>query len=53
MYPTTGLSAYLHFTPISIREVYHTIVDKLGADSHIINELHWRDFYIYIIHHFP
>lgn len=28
--PTTKLSAHLHFTTISIREVYHSASDQLG-----------------------
>lgn len=28
--PTTALSAYLHFTPISPREVYHKVLTELG-----------------------
>lgn len=35
--PTTGLSAYLHFTPVSIREVYHTVLNELGIENNLIN----------------
>ena len=52
-YSTTFLSAYNHFTVISIREVFHTMVDKLGIQSNLINELHWRDFYSNVCHYFP
>jgi len=52
-YQTTSLSAYNHFTCVSIREVYHATVAKLGVGSGIINELHWRDFYSGICHFFP
>ena len=52
-YTTTSLSAYNHFSPISIREVYWTVHKKLGASSGILNELHWRDFYANITHFFP
>lgn len=48
-YNTTFLAAHNHFTTISIREVYH----KLDKNSGLINELHWRDFYINISHYFP
>jgi deoxyribodipyrimidine photo-lyase len=52
-YSTTSLSAYNHFTVISIREVYYAVVKKLGIKSGIINELHWRDFYSNITHFYP
>ncbi len=43
----------MHFTPISAREVFHTILSELGETNNLINELHWRDFYINITHYFP
>lgn len=52
-YQTTSLSAYNHFTCVSIREVYYATLGKLGIGSGIINELHWRDFYSGICHFFP
>lgn len=52
-YETTHLSAYNHFTPISIREVFYKIKNKLGMKNDLINELHWRDFYVNITYFFP
>lgn len=52
-YKTTFLSASLHYTTCSIREVYHKIEQVLGKSSGIIRELIFRDFYINIIHNFP
>lgn len=52
-YQTTKLSAYNHFTCVSIREVYHKVLDTLGKNSGIINELIWRDFYINLTYYFP
>jgi deoxyribodipyrimidine photo-lyase len=52
-YKTTFLGAHNHFTTISIREVYYNILNKLGKNSGLINELHWRDFYTNITHYFP
>jgi deoxyribodipyrimidine photo-lyase len=52
-YNTTFLSAYLHFCVVSPREVYHKILNKLGNKSLLINELHWRDFYMNITYYFP
>jgi deoxyribodipyrimidine photo-lyase len=52
-YQTTHLSAYLHFTTCSIREVYWAIVKKLGKSSGILRELIFRDFYMNIVHYFP
>jgi len=53
LYKTTFLGAYNHFTPISIREVYHKMISVLGKKSGLINELHWRDFYTNITWFFP
>ena len=52
-YKTTFLSASLHFTTCSIREVYHKIVKVLGKKSGLIRELVFRDFYMNVIHNFP
>lgn len=52
-YNTTKLSAHNHFTTISIREVYYKIIEKLGKNTKLINELHWRDFYTNITFNFP
>lgn len=48
-YETTQLSAYLHYTPISIREVYK----KFHGNTGIFRELVFRDFYMNIVHYFP
>lgn len=50
---TSRLSAHHKFGTISIRETYHTVVEATGAHSQFISELYWRDFYYYIIYHFP
>ena len=52
-YSTTNLSAYINLGLVSIREVYHIVLNKLGKKSGIINELYWRDFYYNILHFFP
>lgn len=52
-YQTTKLSAYLHYTTHSSREVYHEIVKKLGKSSGLIRELIFRDFYMNIVYYFP
>jgi len=49
IYKTTFLSAYNHFSTVSIREVYRAFRDN---DS-LINELIWRDFYMNITLSFP
>lgn len=51
-YKTTFLSAYNHFSTVSIREVYYAILNSLGH-SNLINELYWRDFYVNITYFFP
>ena len=52
-YQTTFLSAYLHYTTCSIREVYFKIIQKLGNSSGLIRELVFRDFYMNIVFFFP
>lgn len=52
-YKTTFLSAHNHFTTISIRETYHKILSTLGLKNNLINELHWREFYMNITYYFP
>jgi deoxyribodipyrimidine photo-lyase len=45
---TTRLSAYLKFGCLSIREVYHQFVNKLGKKSTLVKQLVWRDFYYHL-----
>lgn len=52
-YTTTNLSSAINLGLLSIREVYHYIIDTLGKDSDIINELYWREFYYNILYYFP
>ncbi len=51
--PTTLLSAHLKFGTLSIRETYHSMVSKLGAEHSLIRQLYWRDFYTQIAFHAP
>lgn len=44
-YDTTLLSAHNKFGTVSIREVYHTIKNKLKTKSELLRQLYWRDFY--------
>jgi deoxyribodipyrimidine photo-lyase len=50
---TTHLSAYLKFTLLSPREVYHAIKDRLGIKHGLIRALFWRDFFTSIAFFFP
>lgn len=50
---TTGLSPHNKFGTISIREVYKAVVDNLGESHSLVRELYWRDFFTYIVFHFP
>ena len=52
-YQTTYLSAYLKYGCLSIREVYHAFLKKLGKGNDLIKQLYWRDFYYYLIYHYP
>lgn len=49
---TTELSAHLKFGTVSVREVYHAVVDKLSGNSQLITELYWRDFYMHVLYSF-
>lgn len=50
---TTKLSAYMKFGCVSVREVFHTIVSKYGANHGLAREIIWREFYANITYHFP
>ena len=45
IYNTTHLSPFNKFGCVSIREVYHSMVDKLGSKNGVIRQLFWRDFF--------
>lgn len=50
---TTRLSAYNKFGCCSIREVYEAFVKATNKGSMIVRQLWWRDFYTYVMYHFP
>ena len=50
---TSHLSAYIKFGCLSIREVYWAIIDSLGKENKLIEQLFWREFYFYISYYFP
>ena len=50
---TTGLSAYIKFGCISIREVYYTFLKKYGLNFGLIRELIWREFFAHVLYNFP
>jgi deoxyribodipyrimidine photo-lyase len=49
---TSRISPYLRFGALSIREIYNKsiIIEKF---PNYVNELIWREFYAYIMFHFP
>jgi len=47
---TSRLSVHLRFGTVSIRSL---VRKALGKSEVWLNELIWRDFYFYILHHFP
>ncbi len=51
--PTTLLSAYNKFGPISIREVFYSVYDNLSPQHMLLTQLIWRDFYYNLIHYHP
>lgn len=42
---TTGLSLHLKLGTVSVREVFHAVVDALGEDHELVRQLYWRDFF--------
>ncbi len=48
------LSPYLHFGQLSINELWHIILNQEDSKSkdHFLSELGWREFSIYLLHHF-
>jgi deoxyribodipyrimidine photo-lyase len=50
---TTHLSAYIKFGCVSIREVYHIFLTKLGRNNDLVKQLYWREFYYNISEAFP
>ena len=50
---TTLLSAHNKLGTISIREIYTQIKEILGTDHTIMREIYWREFFNYILFHFP
>lgn len=49
---TTKLSAYLKFGCLSIREVFHTILNTYGLHHDLIKQLIWKEFYAIITFNF-
>ena len=52
-YKTSNISAYINLGLISIRELYFKIIEKLGNNNNLIDELYWRDFYYNILYFYP
>jgi len=44
-YETTGLSVFIKFGTVSIRQVYHIMLKHLGSKNDLIKQLYWREFY--------
>jgi len=50
---TTLLSTHNKFGTISIREIHTQIKEILGINHTIMGEIYWREFFNYILFHFP
>ena len=50
---TSRLSAHNRFGTCSIREVHNKITKEFGSSHQLIVEIYWRDFFTYIMSHFP
>jgi deoxyribodipyrimidine photo-lyase len=51
--PTTNLSAFTKFGLVSIRRIYHTMLNSLGPSNPLIRQLYWRDFFTHIAYFSP
>ncbi|MDX2050222.1 MAG: deoxyribodipyrimidine photo-lyase [Rickettsiaceae bacterium] len=49
---TSAISPYLRFGALSIRQAFRDSIAREVAPN-FVNELIWREFYAYIIYHFP
>ena len=54
-YKTTHLSPFNKFGCVSIREVYWSMLNKLGKDGEfgLIRQLFWRDFFYNLSYYYP
>ncbi len=50
---TSMMSRHNRFGTCSIREFYYKIMQELGIGHPLIAQIHWRDFFTYIMYHFP
>ncbi|HEK84846.1 MAG TPA: deoxyribodipyrimidine photo-lyase [Candidatus Aminicenantes bacterium] len=50
---TSRLSVALRFGLVSIRQVFDQVRKKLSADSQLVKELAWREFWYHIGYYFP
>lgn len=50
---TTRLSAHLKFGTVSVREVFYSMLKKLGPANPLIRQLYWRDFFTHVAYHSP
>tara|TARA_E500000331_G_C17270601_1_gene719094 strand:- start:3714 stop:5216 length:1503 start_codon:yes stop_codon:yes gene_type:complete len=47
--PTSQISGHLNFGCVSIREMYNQLVEQLGSETQLIDQLYWRDFWLQIL----
>lgn len=50
---TTLLSAHNKFGTLSVREAVKAISTTLGPSHELIRQLYWRDFFSYLVYHYP
>ena len=50
---TSGLSAYLRFGVVSIRECYKVFRETLGTKTKLLDQLYWNCFYTELGNNFP
>lgn len=51
--PTSFLSAHHKFGTISVRETADEIINQFGKNHELLRQLYWRDFFTYLLWHFP
>ena len=47
--PTSQISGNLNFGCVSTREMFNTLVEKLGSGTQLIDQLYWRDFWLQVL----
>ena len=50
---TTKLSSHIKFGTVSVREIHDCILGIFNSSHPLMGEIYWREFFNYILFHFP